>query len=168
MRWLDSIHHWNLSKLQEMLKVRGAWRATVQGVAKSQTWLRNWRAMSGCLRWTIWKFLANLQARSWQRGVCVCVCVCTHGRTSHPRSVKAELHPSLSVPRVPFLTTVCFYPPIFSPSPPPSFTPPPRACSFGRGRGDFMMKEIRKHTLSPPDWEFFHCLAPFCSLHPHT
>ena len=32
----------NLSKLWEMVKDSKAWRAAVHGVAKSQTWLRDW------------------------------------------------------------------------------------------------------------------------------
>ena len=45
MRWLNGITDsmdMNLNKLGKIVKDRDAWRATVQGVTKSQTWLSNW------------------------------------------------------------------------------------------------------------------------------
>ena len=52
MKWLDGITHsmgMNLSKLQEVVKNRGAWRAAVHGVTKTWTWLSNWTTMTTVL-----------------------------------------------------------------------------------------------------------------------
>ena len=39
MRWLDDAMNVNLGKVQEMVREREAWRATVHEVAMSHTWL---------------------------------------------------------------------------------------------------------------------------------
>ena len=66
VRWLDNITDstdMNFSKLQEIVRDRGTWRAIVQGVTESQTRL-NWTTM--CVH------------------TCVCVCVCSYSTHMHP------------------------------------------------------------------------------------
>ena len=53
MRWWEDItdsRDGSLSKIQQMVKDRKDWRATVHGVANNQTWLSNWTTTTNLVK----------------------------------------------------------------------------------------------------------------------
>ena len=65
MRWFDVITysmHMSLSKFWELVMDRKTWHTAIHGVAKNQTWLRNWTELNMSSLWTLIPFKKSVKS----------------------------------------------------------------------------------------------------------
>ena len=65
MRWFDVITysmHMSLSKFWELVMDRKTWHTAIHGVAKNQTWLRNWTELNMSSLWTLIPFKRSVKS----------------------------------------------------------------------------------------------------------
>ena len=58
--------HMSLSKLQEIVKVRGAWGAAVHEVTESQAWLSDWMTTRAHWQQSFWGACSTMRTQCWQ------------------------------------------------------------------------------------------------------
>ena len=58
--------HMSLSKLQEIVKVRGAWGAAVHEVTESQAWLSDWMTTRAHWQQSFWGARSTMRTQCWQ------------------------------------------------------------------------------------------------------
>ena len=117
IRWLDAITDsmdMSFSQLCEMVEDRGAWCATVHGVAKSQTWLSNWIASTSLWDYAVICLSIPLLVNIWTFSLFSSVQWLSHVRLFATRQACLSITNSRSLPKFSTLQYLVFKTPHFS------------------------------------------------------